>query len=130
MEGGLGDPRDFSVEYGTLDEALLVTWNYFFGQAVVIGGWSFDLHKHPYWSLEKLQYRLANLVHVNDTAFAAIEEQRCYASTNGFPGLRPRAEDRERWLAWSFVRCNPASSRDICLMMRRDLEEAYVVRMG
>lgn len=120
-------PDDFHAEYATLDEALLSIWNFFFGQPIVIGDWVVPIHRRPFWTLGRLQYRLANLVHVSQSAFDAIAEQRrlrARTSPKKEPGFAYQAEVSQ------FLRCDHVSGSVLRLMVRRDLEEAYVVDAG
>lgn len=85
-----------------------------------------DFHVE-YATLGRLQYRLANLVYVSQSAVDAIAEQRrlrARASPKKEPGVAYRAEVSQ------FLRRDHASGLPLRLMARRDLEEAYVVDAG
>ncbi|WAC75689.1 hypothetical protein OU995_13750 [Roseateles sp. SL47] len=121
---------DFEVTFPELDDALLAVWYFYFGESVQVNGWNVPMHRQPHWSLGKVAYRIANAVHVNCPQFKAIEESRAANSVvlSSPVGGRPRSEGRYAIaLRSQFIAC-PAASKDArTLVLRRDLEEAYVV---
>jgi hypothetical protein len=87
---------DFLVSFVELDDALLAVWYFYFGEPVRLGEWLVPIHRHPYWSLGKLAYRIANAIHVTSRQFETTEEQR-QGDLLGFgssAGGRPLSEDR------------------------------------
>jgi len=122
---------DFSVEFGQLDDALLAVWYFYFGEPVHVNGWKVPMHQQPDWSLGKLAYRIANALHVSSNQFEALEESRRADFLTAFTtssGNRLPSEGRYATaLRSQFIAC-PSTSMDLrTLMLRRDLEEAYVV---
>ncbi len=115
---------DFSVTYSTLDEALLAVWCFYFAKPIEINAWVIPMHRRPFWALSKLQYRLANLAHISEAQFEAIKETR---------HRRSWSEGRQSVLGLKlagssqFLGCSHVSDVNLRLMVRRDLEEAYVV---
>jgi hypothetical protein len=116
--------EDFLLAVPALDEALLMTWCYYFSRDVEIAGWKLALHRRPYWSLPKLQYRLANAAHVSSDQLAAIKESRCQRALSD-PKKKPFG------LAFAeftqFIVAGKHSESGALLLLRRDMEEAYVV---
>jgi len=115
---------DFSLTVATLDEALLVTWCYFFATPIEISGWVVPIHRRPYWSLAKLQSRLANASHVTRPQSETVREERrrralehSGAKTFGL-AFAERAQ---------FILAGVHSVSGDSFLVRRDLEEAYVV---
>lgn len=113
-------PDDFRVTFKTLDEVLLAVWSFYFAKPVVVNGWIIPLHRRPYWDLPRLQYRLANAHHIDLAAFQAIEELRCQRAYASPPG--PAAAEFTQ-----FLPCQHRTEIDRSLMLKRDLEKAYVV---
>ncbi|MEY4563553.1 MAG: hypothetical protein RLZZ618_2830 [Pseudomonadota bacterium] len=121
---GPGDD-DFIVTLRTLEEALLVAWNYCFAQSIEISGWKVPLHRRPDWSLPKLQYRLANAALVSTAQLDVVRDTR-----------RRRAladpAQREVGLALAertqFLLAGVHAGSGDKLYLRRDMEEAYVVK--
>ncbi|MFM9926873.1 hypothetical protein VLK31_28070 [Variovorax sp. H27-G14] len=115
---------DFHIAFRALDDALLAAWYFYFGQPVVVGEWHVSMHQHPNWSLGKLAYCIANASHVTDRQFETTAELRRDNSAHG----RLLSDDRyARALRSQFIACPSASASLHTLMLRRDLEEAYVV---
>jgi hypothetical protein len=121
---------DFSVAFSELDDALLAVWYFYFGEPVQVTEWKVPMHQQPNWLLGKLAYRIANAVHVSSIQFEATEESRgadLVAFTSSAGG-RPPSEGRYAIaLRSQFIACPSASTDSHTLMLRRDLEEAYVV---
>jgi hypothetical protein len=121
---------DFSVTFSDLDSALLAVWYFYFGEPVQVAGWKVPMHQQPSWSLGKLAYRIASAVHVNSIRFKAITESRdadlmAFVSS---AGDRSRSGGRyAKAMRSQFIACASASMDSRSLMLRRDLEEAYVV---
>jgi len=125
---------DFHVAFGELDDALLAVWYFYFGGPVRVGGWDLSMHQHPNWSLGKLAYRIANAFHVTSSQFEGIAESRRTQrrrDLNALPssdGSRLLSDSRYATaLRSQFIACSSASMASHILMLRRDLEEAYVV---
>jgi len=120
-------PDDFRTAFGVLDDALLAAWYFYFGQAVGVDGWCIPMHQHPYWSLNRLAYRIANAIHLTSDQFEVMEESRQRdRMSRATAGLPPSDGRYAAALRSQFVACPSATSSDT-LMLRRDLEEAYVV---
>lgn len=115
---------DFSLTVPTLGEALLVTWCYFFATPIEISGWVIPVHRRPYWSLSKLQYRLANASHVTRPQFEAVGEERRRRAleTPAAKGFGLAFAEQAQ-----FILAGVHSASGDSLLVRRDLEEAYVV---
>ncbi|RZI59638.1 MAG: hypothetical protein EOP37_10695 [Rubrivivax sp.] len=121
-------PNDFHAEFKTLDAALLAVWYFYFGDPVGIGEWRVPMYRHPSWTLEKAAYRIANAISVTAAQFGRIEESRQASSAAiSLAGPTPPGGRYEAALRSQFVACESASTPSRRLMMRRDLEEAYVV---
>ncbi len=121
---------DFRVAFGELDDALLAVWYFYFGEPVRVSEWHVSMHQHPNWSLGKLAYRIANAIHVNSRQFEVTAELRrgdliAFASSAG--GQPLSAGRYATALRSQFIACSSASTSSQTLMLRRDLEEAYVV---
>lgn len=115
---------DFAVTYSTLDEALLAVWCFYFAKPVEINAWVVPMHRRPFWALSKLQYRLANLAHISEAQFEAIKETRHRRS---LPGGRQPVLGLKLADSSQFLGCSHVSDANLRLMVRRDLEEAYIV---
>ncbi|MCW5650052.1 MAG: hypothetical protein KIS62_09920 [Ramlibacter sp.] len=115
---------DFSVTVATLDEALLVTWCYFFATPIEISGWVLPIHRRPHWSLARLQYRLNNASHVTRPQFETVSEERRRRALEQ-PGAKGYglafAEQAQ------FILAGVHGASGDSFLVRRDLEEAYVV---
>lgn len=121
---------DFLVTFGELDDALLAVWYFYFGEPVRLGEWHVPIHRHPYWSLGKIAYRIANAIHVTSRQFEVTAELRRgdLLEFRSSAGGGPLSEDRYATaLRSQFIACSSASPSSRTLMLRRDLEEAYVV---
>ena len=116
---------DFMVGYAVLDEALLAIWCFYFAKPIEIDGWVVPLHKRPFWTLSKFQYRLANLAHLSESQFERIKQTRLRRSLQ-------RVNKAEFGLKLAeisqFLICKSVSHSNLKLMVRRDLEEAYIVQ--
>lgn len=121
-------PDDFSVAFATLDETLLAVWGYFFGKPISIDGWIIPMHRRPFWTLGRVQYCLANVVHVGPAAFDAIRERREQRARGVAGKKEPGRADQAA--ASQFLRCDHVSEPNLGLMLRRDLEEGYVIDAG
>lgn len=121
---------DFSITFSDLDSTLLAVWYFYFGDPVQVAGWKVPMYQQPSWSLGKVAYRIASAVHVNAAQFAAIAEARGReltapgSSTGGNVSLESRYAIA---LRSQFIACPSAAKDTTTLMLRRDLEEAYVV---
>lgn len=117
-------PDDFRVRFKTLDEILLAVWSFYFAKPVIVNGWIIPLHRRPYWDLPRLQYRLANVSHIDAVAFKAIEDLRRQrvALSPQTPAIGLVAAE-----CIQFLPCQHQTRIDHSLMLRRDLEEGYVV---
>ncbi len=79
----------------------------------------------------KLAYRIANAIHVTQRQFEITAEQRRgnLLGFGSFAGGLPLSEDRYATaLRSQFIACSSASASSRTLMVRRDVEEAYVVK--
>jgi hypothetical protein len=115
---------DFRLTVATLDESLLITWCYYFAKPVEISGWVIPIHRRPFWSLPKLQFRLANAAHVTSEQFEGVREQRRRRALAepGAKGIGLKSAEQAQ-----FILAGAHSSSGHSLLVRRDLEEAYVV---
>jgi len=121
---------DFLATFSELDEALLAVWYFYFGEPVRVGEWHVSIHRHPNWSLGKLAYRIANAIHITSRQFEVTAEQRRgdLIAVGSSAAGRSLSEDRyAKALGSQFIACSSASLSSRTLMLRRDLEEAYVV---
>jgi hypothetical protein len=117
-------PDDFAVHYRLLDDVLLAVWCFFFAKPVVIDGWMIPLHRRPEWSLPTVQYRLANAVTIDIVRFQAIKNDRLRrASLN----LQDKQIGLLHAQTTQFLAFAHQTRTDFWLMLRRDLEEGYVV---
>lgn len=115
-------PADFSVAFADLNEALLAIWYFYFGEPVRIGEWQIPMHSNPDWSLGQVAFRIASAFHVTRAQFEAIAEAR----RDRFAGTL--CEGRyEVAMRSQFIACPSALEPSHTLMLRRDLEEAYLV---
>lgn len=116
--------EDFRLVVPTLDEALLITWCYYFSRNVEITGWQLPLHRRPYWVLPKLQYKLANAAHISSDQLEAIKESRRQRASRD-----PRMEPFGVAFAelTQFIVAGRHRESGALLHLRRDMEEAYVV---
>lgn len=116
--------EDFRLVVPTLDEALLITWCYYFSKNIEIANWELPLHRRPYWALPKLQFKLANAGHVSSRQFEAIRESRRQRALSD-PTMKPFG------LAFAertqFIVAGTHCQSGALLFLRRDMEEAYVV---
>ena len=113
------------VGYAVLDEALLAIWCFYFAKPIEIDGWVVPLHKRPFWTLSKFQYRLANLSHLSASQFERIKETRLRRSLQRVG----KAEGGLKLAEVSqFLMCKSSRFSNVKLMVRRDLEEAYIVQ--
>ncbi len=118
--------NDFSISINTLDDATLIIWNYFFAQTVRIADWDIALHRYPYWSLPQMQYRLTNLVHVTQEQFQIIREERYKRYERSSKEHLSRLDIAE---ITQFINCGKHLVTGEKLMVRRDIQEAYAVRL-
>jgi hypothetical protein len=116
--------EDFRLVIPTLDETLLVVWCYYFAKSIEIAGWQLPIHRRPYWRLSKLQFRLAHASHITAAQLEVIQEER---------RRRALADPSERGMGLAFadrtqfiLAGTHAQSRGR-LLLRRDMEEGYVV---
>ncbi|MDP1980363.1 hypothetical protein [Undibacterium sp.] len=117
---------DFCFDIDSLDEITLIVWNYFFAQPIKIADWDIALHRYPYWSLQEMQYRLANLVHVTQDQFQAIHEERYKRYERTSIEYLTRLDIAE---TTQFMCCGKHMITGEKLMIRRDMQEAYAVRL-
>lgn len=121
---------DFSITFSDLDSTLLAVWYFYFGDPVQVAEWKVPMHQQPSWSLGKVAYRIASAVHLNSAQFDAIAEARGreliapVSSTGGSVALESRYAIA---LRSQFIACPSAATEATTLMLRRDLEEAYLV---
>lgn len=119
-------PEDFCVTVPTLDEALLVCWNYFFATPVELNGWTMPLHRYPYWSLPAMQYRLSQAVHVGQADFERICEERIARKAKEIP-LSIQMPTFETAESTCFILAGTRHADGARLHVRRDMQEAYIV---
>lgn len=123
-------PAAFIVRYPDLDAALLAVWHFYFGEAVQVGEWRVSMHEHPAWSLAKVTFRAAQAIDVAAAHFEATAEARLAdMRALGRPGHVGTASEGRYAVAMrsQFIACPCAHRSTHTLMLRRDLEEAYVV---
>ncbi len=118
--------NDFTICTGTLDETTLIIWNYFFAQTVRITDWDIALHRYPYWSLAQMQYRLANLVHITVEQLENIKEERQKRFDRTSLEYLSRLDSAE---TTQFICCGSHLISCDKLIIRRDMQEAYSVRL-
>ncbi|WP_115526503.1 MULTISPECIES: hypothetical protein [Xanthomonas] len=115
---------DFICPFATLDALLLASWCFYFAKPIEISGWQISLHRRPYWSIAKLQYRLADLAHVTEHQMQSIKETRQRQSVSMATGTLSNAVSLG---AHSFILAGTREDEAVRLLLRRDLEEGYVV---
>lgn len=123
---------DFMLDGLTLDAALLTVWHFFHGMPVVMDGWLISVHRYPDWSLSKLAYCMASACRLELSQFRMLAEKRRDSQAGPSLGEVRSGKLLERYesaLRSQYVRCAHAHDPALSLMVRRDLEEACVVRM-
>ncbi len=124
--------NDFQVCYQSLDEALLAVWCFYFAPTIEINGWHMPLHRRPYWQLPRVLFRMTNVTHIDAAQFESIRARRVY-DAQGFPTmtmnlLKNHTESRlDAANRSQFLRCWQADDSTLTLMLRRDLDEGYIV---
>lgn len=118
--------EDFSVSCETLDECVLIVWGFFFAKPIQIDEWLIPIHRHPYWSLAKVQYLLSSAPHVSEQQFQAIEEERTERLLRDPRVVRGGSMDFAQ--KTQFFACPHRLDKGATLMLRRDLDEGYFVR--
>jgi len=128
-------PDDFSVMFASLDEALLALWYYLLGTPTLMGGWAVPFHRQPGWTLSRVAFVTTVAPRLNELQFERIAEQRQQEVYGEYreSGSQPNSGTNSRYakaMRSQFIRCAPADGGPHVLMLRRDLEEAYIVRTG
>ncbi len=124
-------PPEFSVTYSTLDEALLAVRHYFHGQPVKIDGWSIPRHQRPHWSLSKLQFCIATARHLSGEKFAAHVAHLRKTAPYPYQGMTHEADKHSQYRdRIDFEEYAHHDDAQMKLMLRKDLEEGYIVRFN
>lgn len=93
-------------------------------------GFGCPMHEQPSWSLGKVAYRIASAAHVNSDQFKVITAYRgtnWMALPSSAGGCYPSEGRYAKALRSQFLACPSARPSAETLMLRGDLEEAYVV---
>lgn len=119
--GGIG-PNDIDYPTATLDEAVSVLLNYYFGEPVAVGDWLIPIHKHPEWDLDAVQSAIDQAQQISPDKWIAIqrEHKELY-----FQLARPTTFSD--LFSYVFVTVSHVHKTDLRLHLRRDLRHAFVV---
>ncbi len=114
--------HDMHYDTNTLDEAMTVLLDYYFGEPVFIDGWILPQHKHPEWSLERLTEAVKGAKNVNEEEWHSIEARYIQIWRE-----IPRSATLATRHACLFATFSHAESIKAKLALRRDLGEAFIV---
>lgn len=112
---------DFWWQYETKEEAFQAAYDYYFGSPSVIDGWIIPLHTHPELNGEQVKTAITQAVTINPEHFPEIAKERRIRLGDEWMGW-PQA------LKWHFLTCAHQSDSTITLCLRRDMQEAFIVR--
>jgi hypothetical protein len=106
-------PDDIIKDTATLDEAMAILREYYFGVPIVIDGWIVKKHKHPEWAEDKLREAVKKAKTITKTEWDDLHYDFRSLIDNEYHGkFNPIAHSE-----------NPT----IALQLRRDLGDAYIV---
>lgn len=112
---------DFWWQYKTQAEAFEAAYNYYFGSPTLIDDWLIPFHSHPELNVGQVKVAIAKSVITNAKDFEAAAQERRIRLGNDWVGW-PQA------LKWHFLTCSHQLDYKITLRLRRDMQEAFIVR--
>jgi hypothetical protein len=119
--GGFG-PNDIDFITPTLDEAVSVLLNYYFGEPIALGDWLVPVHMHPEWNMDRLRAAIDQAQPISHDTWDAIQREHQQL----FSG-RPRPATLSDTFPYLFVTISHVKKTNIQLHLKRDLRHAFVV---
>ena len=114
--GGRG-PDDVHIEKLTLDAAVRYAENFYFGDPLIVEGWSFPVNKHPEWNPDRIIASFRRATRLPEARWRSLRAAR-YTESRGL-------DDTSRYLV-SFREIESVQPRtDQRLWMRNDLDEMF-----
>jgi hypothetical protein len=111
-EGGLL-PDDIQVDTATLDEAMAILREYYFGEPIIMDGWLVKKHKHPEWDEDKLREAIKKAKKISKAEWDDLHYDFRSLVRNEYTS--------------KFNSIAHSEDPTITLQLRRDLGDAYIV---
>jgi hypothetical protein len=116
-------PTDFVWSCASLNQAMSLMLDFYFGTPTIIGGWAVPLHRHPELSLPKVCDTIGRAVPITDSAFQVLRDE--------YRQREPRSSWQDQpWFKVfqiSFLTIPHQHDPTLTLFLRRDVQEAFIV---
>lgn len=120
-----GGINPFAVRHPTesLDSAIDVAWNYYFGDPVVLDGWIIPIHRHPAWDIDAIRaaWKRQRVLTVQEWNERLNEDlaalQRHNRSADPEPNVNP----------FAFLELKPVQPQRFAMYLRMDCGDVWRV---